>query len=389
MHAPTTNTDAPPPRGASSWRQARFAATAARVGVTLAGLILWASLGSCATVQPPEERITLDPMVLLAEADGVVRPVDPKTLFAEASEDYARRHWEAARRKFLDVARLFPESKTAPHALFNAGLALVRLERFEEALALFQEAAGRFRAPRDVWDALHQSAVVQLELKRWPELLESTSRLLEGAPLKVTERVETTVRAGLAHHGLGELALAERRFDEALALVRQHGDVPGLSENALVSQSQYLTGAIYQDLFSSIRFRLPVETMKRDLNDKSAFFLEAQSAYLRCVRLGNRSWAVAAGYQLGRLYEDFYRDMMAAEIPAELDVEERQIYFEELKTLIRPLVVRAIEVYERNLGMSDRLGGGGEWAEKTAARLEEMRSILRREFGEAPVAGTP
>ncbi|MFT5435049.1 MAG: hypothetical protein ACI9OJ_005766, partial [Myxococcota bacterium] len=133
-------------------------------------------------------------------------------------------------------------------------------------------------------------------------------------------------------------------------------------------------------LFASIRFRLPVETMKRDLTDKSSFFLKGQSAYLRCVRLQNQHWSVAAGYRLGKLYEDFYSDMMEAEVPSELDDEDKKVYYDELKKHVRPLVVRAIEIYERNLGMSDRLGTGGDWAKKTQASLDRMRNILRHEF---------
>ena len=123
--------------------------------------------------------------------------------------------------------------------------------------------------------------------------------------------------------------------------------------------------------------------MKRDLTDKSHFFLKSQSAFLRCIRLRQSYWAVAAGFQLGKLYEDFYDHMMASEIPKDMSADDQGIYFDELKRYIRPLVVRAIDVYERNIGMSDRLGEHGEWAKKTQERLDRMRAILRTQFKDA------
>ena len=122
--------------------------------------------------------------------------------------------------------------------------------------------------------------------------------------------------------------------------------------------------------------------MKRDLIDKSHFFLKAQSAFLRTIRQGYGYWAVAGGFQLGSLYEDFYDHMMAAEVPEDMTDSDRKIYFDELRGYIKPLVIRAIDVYERNMGMSDRLREKGEWSQKTKDRLERMRTILRTEFSD-------
>jgi hypothetical protein len=72
--------------------------------------------------------------------------------------------------------------------------------------------------------------------------------------------------------------------------------------------------------------------------------------------------------------------MMAAEIPGDLNKEEKELYYEELKKHIRPMVVRAIEIYERNLSMSDRVGDGVKWAKKTQKSLDRMQQIFKVEF---------
>src|SRR5690606_33885338 len=126
----------------------------------------------------------------------------------------------------------------------------------------------------------------------------------------------------------------ERDYRKALDLYQDHLEVRGLDKSPYVSQAQFRIGEIYRELFASIRFRLPLERMARDLEDKSNFFLMAQSAFLRALRLQHPDWAVVAGYRLGALYETMHDDMMAAEVPNDLSPEEIEIYEEELRSKV-------------------------------------------------------
>ncbi len=345
--------------------------------------ILLSALATGCGTTTPTQVVELDPLVLHANG-GRVRAVEPRSLFKEASADYQHGRDASAARKFQEVAKLFPQTNYAPHALFNAGLAYQRMAQWTEALDVFERSEARLNTEEDRWDSRFQQVICLEKLERDAEVAKLAPRVLTRSKLTVVQRIETRARLGIAQYKLGRLARAEHQFKKLLEDYRQNTGVPLLKGNAYVSRAQYLIGEIYRGLFASIKFRLPVETMKRDLTDKSSFFLKGQSAYLRCIRLSNRYWSVAAGYKLGRLYQDFYDDMMAAEVPPELDADDRVVYFKELKKHIKPLVVRAIEVYERNLGMSDRLGAGKEWADKTQASLEQMRTILRTEFSDEP-----
>ena len=338
------------------------------------------SLVGCAANQQVTETVELEPLVLHQQADQRVRSLEARPLFSRGTEAYSEGRYEDALLSFEEIIRFFSESRYAPHAHFNAGLTLQRLERWGEALGHFEIAAETLTAEDDQRDARFQVVICQEQTERWADLKESVPVLLTGSDWSVRQRLELTVRQGLAHYFLGQLARAERSFEDALEQYRQNSEVPSLRQNVYVSRAQYLIGEIYRGLFESIQFRLPVESMRRDLMDKSSFFLKGTRAYLKCVRLSHRQWAVAAGYRLGRMYEQFFDDMMGAEIPPELDAEDRAVYFEELRSKIRSLVVRAIEVYERNLGMSDRLGTSSEWVELTEKGLERLRTILRSEF---------
>ncbi len=344
--------------------------------------LLAVALG-CATApiddgRPPD--VELDPLVLRVN-HGKVEALDAKSAFQAASDAYARAEHEDAARRFDEVARLFPDTRYAPHARYNAGLALLQLTRWKEALVHLIEAEKLLASDADRLDASCQIGLCFERLESWEDLRGAAQRVLDRKKLPVRERVEARARLGIALYQLGDWARAERALEEAVEDHRRNPGVPSLKGNVLVAQAQFLIGEIYRELFRSIRFRLPVESMRRDLNDKSAFFLEAQNAYLGCIRLSAARWSVAAGYRLGELYEGMFDDMMAAEVPADLDEEDRRIYFGELKGYVRPLVERAVDIYERSLSMADRIGGAAEWSEKSRKGLDRMRDILRNEFG--------
>jgi tetratricopeptide (TPR) repeat protein len=344
------------------------------------GVFLVMVVTACATVPVAVESVTLDTLVLHSDSEGKVRAVEARGLFKEGQEAYTAGRYAESVEKFVLVATLFPSTSYVGHAHFNAGLGLLKLERWEDAISHFQTARGRLTKHRDRSDACIHLAAAYEATKQWAKTVEVLTQALAIGQLLPVDVVETYARLGDALYRQGKLADAEDALKKALEGYRDHIDIPALHQNRHVARAQYLIGEIYQRLFGSIQFRLPVAAMKRDLTDKSHFFLKSQSAFMRCIRLRHSYWAVAAGFQLGKLYEDFYDHMMASEVPSDMSRDDQGIYFDELKRYIKPLVVRAIDVYERNIGMSDRLGENGEWAKKTQERLERMRTILRTEF---------
>jgi len=325
-------------------------------------------------------------MVLHSDASGKVRNLEARPLFKEAQKAYLAGDFEQAVEKFTLITRHFGDTSYGPHAQFNLGLSLNRLKRWSLAVQAFVRAHKTMKKPKDRTDAMYNVVEAYEALKQWPQAEAALRWVLAQGLLPPVDRVVAKARLGQAYFEQGKLADAEEALNGALDGYREHIDIPILHRNVHVAHAQYQIGAIYKRLFNSIRFRLPVESMKRDLIDKSHFFLKAQSAFLRTIRQGHAYWAVAGGFQLGSLYEDFYDHMMTAEVPKELSEDDRKIYFEELRGYIRPLVIRAIDVYERNMGMSDRLREKGEWSQKTKDRLDRMRTILRTEFRDAETA---
>ncbi|MFO0747600.1 MAG: hypothetical protein U1F43_18320 [Myxococcota bacterium] len=339
------------------------------------------ALGACASER---HVIELEPMQLEAmdSAHGhQVEVIDPEALFSDANNAFSAQDFAAAARQFGLVVDRFPEHRYVAVSAYNAGLALLRMGQPDEALGRFRRALALTEGSKDGQDALFQIAACHELQQQWAAMREDADAILKPhyASMGMPDRIAALATRGRAEEGLGMLAFAERDYRKALELYQANLEMKGLDKSPAVSLAQFRIGEIYFQLFASIRFKLPTSRMARDLEDKSNFFLMAQNAYLRTLRLAHADWAVIAGFRLGALYEGMYDDMLAAEIPAELTHEEVELYYDELKGKIRPLLVRAIDIYERNLRLGQRFGKNDDWMKKTEASLARLKDVLRAE----------
>jgi hypothetical protein len=94
------------------------------------------------------------------------------------------------------------------------------------------------------------------------------------------------------------------------------------------------------------------------------------------VRQGVPGITTAAGLELGEMYEGICVDLIEAPHPPEFTPEERAVYHEELLKEVLPLLDEAVYVYEKNLGVANRLGASNRFVDATQRRLGELRGLL-------------
>jgi hypothetical protein len=162
-----------------------------------------------------------------------------------------------------------------------------------------------------------------------------------------------------------------------MALHDRHATLPEMEGNYFVAMASFQAAEVFHDLFARIKFVLPVERMEKDLLDKATLFMKAQAEYLRTMRLRNNYWGVSAGVRVGRLYEEFYDDVMNAEVPPDLSPEELEVYRDELRRRTRPMVAKAVDAYERNIALARMYGARDEWFGDMPARLDRLRRVLQ------------
>jgi len=352
-----------------------------RLSRSLCAAVLAALAVACATAPPPRpvDGGTLPGMDLEAGA-GDVRARDARELLAAADALYDAGRFRAAAERFDRVLDLAPAPELRHPALFGAGLAWEGAGDLDAAVVRFRALLAVAPPPKLALDARFRLGRCEAARERWAAAAQVWTEVLAGGPT-LPDRAEALLQRGLAFQALADLAAAERDYRAVEGLWQEHPDHPRLVGLAAISRARFQLGEIWRERFRAVRFRLPIERMEREWEEKAALFLRAQRAFLDAVRLPNRYWGVAAGQRLGLLFEELAGDILAADVPPDLDRDTRGVYEAELRKAVRPYVERAIELYETNLAISARVGQDSEWVSETRERLLRLRALLAEHDG--------
>ena len=308
-------------------------------------------------------------------------------LFAEANDYLRAEDYLNA----LDLYEIVLENHSDDSYLrathYNLGLVYEGLQEWFNAALHYQEVLNGWMSSDDALFAFFRLAECVAQLGEYAEIPALMDRVLERSDLHHIDRLEAHLRWANALLELREFAEAEEHYNTVLALNESamavwdpesmdESDEPVELHDPIIAQSYYGRARVYHSLFLEIHLVLPEDQLTRDLVDKSQLFDQAQASYLDCVRTGHPYWAPAAGYMVGQLYEDFYYDILATEVPIDFGDLEHEIYFEELRAFIAPALERALSVYEHNLAMAYRLGSSNLWVDSTLDRIYRLQTYL-------------
>lgn len=328
----------------------------------------------------PTETLNLDPMLIRPSKDGPTETIDVSELFDRAFRSFSARQYEDAAADYELVIRHFPESRFFLPALYNAGLSYEKLERWSDATRVYRMIVTQFPDNEDTKDAYYRLAGALEQTGSHQAIVELMTEVLLREGISNFDRVEAHVRRSNALLALEDWHGAVDGFRNA---VRINEDAP--AEQRVAESSHYIVqsyfgiGRAYHHMVAAIPLLLPPERMGEDLKKKAQLFITSQANYIRALAFHHPQWSMAAGYMIGRLYEDFYRDIFMAEIPDDLSEEHLALYFEELRKHIRPLMERAVQVYEKNLSLSKRImkdPDENEWVQDTQKHLERLKAYL-------------
>lgn len=333
--------------------------------------------GGCGTQMT---TIVMDPLEFNAVStpDGIrVETMDPELLFDDGAAAFDRGDFTEAARLFGIVAAKFPDSAQGGPALFNFGLAKLRLGRPAEAVTSFRTWLGKY--PQDDGDIQPRLRLVEalLESGEWVAAENDIIECLSRPELTPANRIE--LQAGLTRT-LRKQSRLQEALDasrKALEIFDANAVAPDMKGNYSAAMAAFEGGEIWHDIFLAIKLILPKDRMEKDLTDKAAMFMKAQAEYMRTVRIGNIFWSSRAGVRIGQLYEEFYDDIMDAEVPPGLNDDDLRLYMDELRRQARPLLEKAVNLYERNMDVCRRFGAKEEWFSEMKTRLARLKALLQ------------
>lgn len=341
--------------------------------------------------QPP--RIVEMPPVVIESRTGedgelTTDAYDADMLFQQARGAFDAQHFDEAERLYGKLLERFPQSELSVTSLYNRGLCLEYLKQFGQAAAHFRRYSQVAATLKDKRDGEFRWGFNLIQTGDFPMALDLYTRLLIETDLGAADRAECYLRRGLALLRLSRYGEAEKDLRRSLeqAVIAYQNELTG---NELVAEAHFRRGEIYQRMSREVVLKLPVESMKDDLAEKVRYFRQSQNSFIDTLNVRQAYWATAAGLKLGELYEDFYTDILSAEVPPDFDKATKKFYFVELRKKLVPLLEQSLTIYEKNITMSERMGAQNEWVKETETRLDRLRSLIdatHREDAEAALS---
>ncbi len=226
---------------------------------------------------------------------------------------------------------------------------------------------------REAW---MRAGACQAELEAWEASAAMYLRATEIGGGRLAQQVEAEVRRAYAFYQMDDLTTAEHLLNDAEPLLRRAQREERLSDYFFVGMARFYQAAILHRRFREVPIRLPEVRMAEDFEKKLGLLTETQAAYNETIRAKHVYWVSAAGLQLGSLFEEFYDALMYAPVPEWLNDSQRSEYYEALKLQLRPVVNKAIWVFEKNLDTATRLGYDNRFVEQTEEKLARLQGVL-------------
>jgi tetratricopeptide (TPR) repeat protein len=255
-----------------------------------------------------------------------------------------------------------------------------QLGDFDAAIRAYDAFLARFPDDGDAAGMLARRGACEAEVGEWERSSVSFAGVLAagGDALLPSQKVEALARRGFALYQLERFAEADAVFAEADALFEAAtaGGQERFSDTYFVGMARFYRAAILHVEFRRVRIRSPEAQMSADFEAKLALLERAQEAYNHVVRARHVFWVSAAGFQLGSLFEEFHDAIMYAPAPDWLDDSQRRTYYRELEQQLRPVIDKAVWVFEKNLETARKLGYENDFIDRTEAALAHLQAVL-------------
>lgn len=355
--------------------------------------------GSSTTLRPahdesrPSKSLKLEPIKLSAAAgSGSIEVLDALGLFESGGRYLAAGKNALAIEHYQRILDEFPASRLVSPALYNMGLGYEAIGRFDRAATQYAELVRRFGKNPDAIDAAFRLGACYAELGHWKRSAEVFGRLVTTKNLSASDRIEAYARQGLAHFRLHDHDAAGQTLRAGLRFFAHIDPIERLDDDFFVGMLHYYLAAIPHLRFREVKLRSDGAELAQQLDEKARLLLLAQARYIQTIQTKHPYWATAAGFQIGSLYQEFYTAMMRA-LPdfqaaaqsnarrANISVDEArrqlaQVYLETLHQRVKPLLQKAIRVFERNALVARRTGVTSVWVERSRRQIADLKCLL-------------
>ena len=277
--------------------------------------------------------------------------------------------WGQAASVMEDFRRNYPDSEFADDITQKLAVTYLETGRGADAAAEFE----RIAADPDSSDEVKREALWKsAELYKESTQVVAEQRVLEDIiaqyPNPIVESIE-------ARYRLLEIAEASGNATERNARLRELVYVDKTAGSQRSDRTRYLAAKASLELaeparrsFLAMKFTQPLaDSMKL----KKALMEDVLAVYGQAADYGVSEVTTAATFRLGDVYQQFSRDLMDSERPAELDAAALEQYDMLLEEQTFPFEEKAIEIYQANAARAAD-GVYDEWVKKSFDALASL-----------------
>ena len=341
-------------------------------------LIITIFLASCHRALPQKNVVTrldkFDPMHIEVDPTGKLPPRfwDTYTLFEQAGTFFDAKQYDKAVEFYLKLVQAYPNSETAPLALFNAGLCYEELQEWDKAIICYSQIQKNYPNKADRIELQTRQGTCLENKGDWKtarKIFIETAEYWEATPI---QRVEFRGRAAEALYFLGQIEDAEYelRNVEADYINFERGHVP--YKKYFRARLLFHLGEVYYAKFEAVSLALPEEKLADQLEFKARLFILAREQYTKCILTYQKEWMTASLYKIGRGYEEFYHILHDAPLPNALSENEVMEYKTKLEKKIAPALSKALEAYQQNIRLGADLKIDNQWIQMSQGRLKVL-----------------
>jgi len=277
--------------------------------------------------------------------------------------------WDRASSVLEEYRRDYPDSEFADDVTQKLAVSYLESGRATAAAAEFERIA---EAPNSAEDVRREAWWQAAELyKQSGELLDE-ERVLEVVvvryPSPLGESIEARYRLLQIAEQNNSTALRTQRLRELIQADAAAGAERSDRSRLLAARATLELADPVRQRFADARITQPLAD---SLNRKKSLMEEAVQAYGNAADYGVAEVTTAATFRLGEVYQQFGRDLMESERPADLDELALEQYDLLLEEQAFPFEEQAIELYETNAARSAD-GVYDEWVQKSFAALAKL-----------------
>ena len=254
--------------------------------------------------------------------------------------------WGRAAPVLENFRRNYPDSELADDITQKLAVTYLETGRGAEAAAEFERIAADPDSDEEVKrEALWKAA----ELYQSSAELVAETRVLTGIVARYPEPIAESIEARVRLLEIGEAA---GDTSGRVALLRELVRVDATAGPQRSDRTRFLAAKATLELAEPVRRSFAVMKITQPLADsmklKKALMEDAIGAYGAAAEYGVAEVTTAATFRLGEVYQQFSRDLMDSERPANLDTAALEQYDLLLEEQTFPFEEKAIELFKAN-----------------------------------------